>query len=219
MESVIEFITKHRLEGLALLIVAIVSLFISLENWIWILVLVGIFAFGTMVELRSIWKERIGDCVRDFDSLIKEFEKFFNHPYWAIMPNPFNQEPEWWKYYADTFFEVFKSWFSSLKDRFEGSKSKLNSQTLLEYVIEFYSIVRYYRFYAESFRKKSTMREYSIQRDLKKQYNESFVKHFNDVLLRNMSDFSKRFERIIDREIPDKKIDFVKEMEFSGFSE
>jgi hypothetical protein len=146
------------------------------------------------------------------DLLVEEFGKLFNHPFWAIMPNPFNKEPNVWKYYVDSFSETYSSWVSSFKNRFRQSKEQLDFQKLLDFWAEFCSIVRNYRLYAQSFRALATLKEQAsnIPDHIKEQFNTDFLEEFNHALLRKIDEYAIKFERASGYDVPGRKIEPVK---------
>ena len=155
---------------------------------------------------------RTQEYAEDINILTEEFERFFQHPYRAIMPNPFNKEPELWRHYADSFYEIYHSWFSSFKHRFKKSAKKLDFAKLLQFWTEFLFIIKGYGLYAKAFRAFASTKEQAenIPDHIKEQFNTEFLDAFNHVLLRKIDEYSMKFERASGHKIPDKKMEFIK---------
>jgi hypothetical protein len=128
----------------------------------------------------------------DLKMCIDDFEKYFRRPYWAIIPNPFKEEPDFWKYYEDTFTYVFHSWYSYFKERFERSRTDMDIDKLVSYSNEFLEIVKYYLVYAKSFR--TFVKKYPIPKHIREQYNTKFVGEFNTIFRPDLIKFLKNLQ-------------------------
>ena len=144
----------------------------------------------------SIFREKEEPVIKlstDLKMCIEDFGKFFSHPFWAVMPNPFQEEPDFWKYYQDTFSYVLHSWYSSFKEGFEESRSDMDINELGRYSSEFCQIVKYYLMYAESFREFA--KKYPIPEHIHDQYNRKFVGEFNTIFRPEIVKFLKNLQR------------------------
>ncbi len=156
--------------------------------------------------------DRIEDHVADMNLLLEEFRRFFHHPNRGIMPNPFNDEPKLWKYYVDSFSSTYFSWFSSFEQRFREFKENPDFDKLYRFWIEFCSIIKEYRRYAESFRAFASTQEQvqNVPDHIKNQFNQDFLEAFNHILLRKIDEYGVKFERAFGHRIPDKRIKPIK---------
>ena len=143
--------------------------------------------------------------IDDMRNCIDDFEKFFHHPHWAIMPNPFSEEPEFWKYYENSFSNVLYSWYLSVKKRYDEARVDMDSNTLIGYSNEFRRIVCYYLMFAKSFR--TLTKKHPIPNHIRKQYNMSFVNEFNTIFRPNLLNCIKNIQRTIGKEIPNSDIE------------
>lgn len=145
-----------------------------------------------MRKTNSKLAEGLNDCIRDF-------QKFFRHPYYAIIPNPFDNEPEFWKYYQDSFAYVLHSWFLSLKDRVESLMVSPSQGIITQYSEEFYSIVEKYLIYAETFR--GFTKTYSIPDYIREQYDMKFVEEFNTTFRPNFKNYLNSLQKVVTKKI------------------
>lgn len=173
---------------------------------------------GDRLQIRTIqdsaiaMTDKMEEYVDDMNLLIEEFRRFFHHPNRGIMPNPFNEEPKLWKYYADSFFVVYFSWFSSFERRFREFKEKPDFDKLYRFWTEFCSIIRGYRSYAQSFKAFASTQEQvqNVPDHIKEQFNQNFLEEFNHILLRKIDQYGVKFERASGRRISDKRIEPIK---------
>jgi len=160
---------------------------------------------GMRRDLKSV------EFMQDLNLLTEELEKFFHHPSYAIMPNPFNKKPSFWKYFEGSFSGAYHSWVSSFKVRITESKKNITYEDLLNLWIEFCTIVGHYRSFALSFREIASTKEQeaNIPEHIKKQHNTKFVEEFN-VLLRKIQEFAVEFEQASGLKVPNKQIEPAK---------
>lgn len=144
----------------------------------------------------SLFREKEEPVIKlsaDLRECIEDFGKFFHHPFWAVMPNPFEEEPDFWKYYQDTFSYTFHSWYSNFKERFEKSRTDKDIDELVRYSSEFCEIVKYYLLYAESFR--VFAKKYPVSKQIREQYNLRFAGEFNTIFRPDLIKFLKNLQR------------------------
>jgi hypothetical protein len=148
-------------------------------------------------------KDDLGICIEDF-------EKFFSHPHLAIMPNPFTKEPDFWKYYVDS-FSVLSKWYSNLKTRFAKYKEHIDMAALMDYKGEFCEIVEYYLNFAETF--SELTKKYPIANHIRKQYNMSFANEFNTIFRPNFIKYLRSLGQKLGQKMEDEKISPAKILE------
>lgn len=81
--------------GIFVLMQAVSGVSIYQQVPIWVLSLsIGIVLTVSYLIVLRLKVDPFLKLVGDLKTCIEDFEKFFNHPHYAIMPNPFNNEPE-----------------------------------------------------------------------------------------------------------------------------
>jgi len=163
----------------------------------------GLLFINDLLILMAIWlfrekEEPIIKLSGDLKMCFEDFGKFFGHPYRAVMPNPFQKEPDFWKYYENTFSYVLYSWYSNLKVRFDKSRMGMDIDELVSYSNEFCEIVKLYLVYAESFRE--FVKKYPIPKHIREQYNTKFVSEFNTIFRPDLIKFLKNLQMQTDKE-------------------
>lgn len=165
---------------------------------IWLL----FFAIGLVLSVVYLfilqWKvDPVLKITGELKTCIDDFEKFFRHPNWAIMPNPFDKEPKLWKYYVDSFSCVLFSWYSALRKRFTESKKsggEIDQASLVEFSNEFCDIVTEYMRFAGTF--VELTKTNPIPEHIRRQYNDRFVTDFNTIFRPNMIQYLRSVEKI-----------------------
>jgi len=144
-------------------------------------------------------EEPVIKLLADLKMCIDDFEKYFHHPYWAIMPNPFKEEPDVWKYYNDSFSYTLYSWYSDFKKTFEKSRTAMDIETLVSYTDGFCEIVQNYLRFANSFR--DLAKRHPVTKQVREQYNSKFSSEFTTIFRPNLINYLKKLSRETDKEI------------------
>lgn len=144
----------------------------------------------------SVFRKKEEPVIRltaDLKMCIDDFGKYFRHPHYAIIPNPFSKEPVFWKYYYDSFAYSFHSWYSSFRGRFEKERTDMDIEELVIYSNEFYEIVKHYLMYANSFR--ALAKKHPAIPSIRDQFNRKFVDEFNHIFRPDFIKFLKNLQR------------------------
>jgi hypothetical protein len=199
-EIFIAIIINLLSNGIFLLFQSFGSQPLELQVPMWIFVLfVGVTLTITYFLILRIKVDPFLELIDDLEICIEDFKRFFNHPNWAIMPNPFSSEPEFWKYYENSFSFVLKSWYLNLERRFKKQRKDVDDDLLIEYSTEFCEIVNQYLTFSKVFQKLTE--KHPISENIRLQYNTSFVNEFNTIFRLNLINYLKKLERITSKRI------------------
>lgn len=185
---------------------------LELQIPIWILILfVGTVLTVTYFIILRVKVDPFLELIDDLRVCIEDFERFFKYPCRAIMPNPFSEEPEFWKHYEKGFSHVLYSWYSSLKRRFEKSRKGMDEDILVAFSNDFHDIVRYYLSFAESFRE--FVKKHPTPKHIRKQFNTNYVEEFNTLFRPNLVNYLRKLQKITNKKIVESDIKLATKLE------
>lgn len=140
--------------------------------------------------------EPIINLSKEFKILIDDFEEFFNHPNSAMIPNPFDKEPEYWKLHFNLANRGLFNWYVFLKERVLKSnlKNKIDIDELKNSVLELSKIIKYYLIFSEDF--VFTAKQNSLSEGVRERYNKKFVNEFNTVFRTRLLNYFRAFSKV-----------------------
>jgi hypothetical protein len=167
------------------------------QEWIMVFIIALIASFSTYVIFNK--KEKpVFMLSAEFKTQIEHFEKYFHHPHYAIIPNPFDKKPEFWDSFFDLSSAFLRESYLRLGKNFEKSKKDLTLEELKDISIDFCRIIENYLRFTRTLR--SMASKYPLSEGIREQYNENFVTEFNTVFRPDLIKYLEKLERILGKE-------------------